>query len=138
MTYGMLKNVATGLLLGDKVLTNNDEVLISLLAMAFNEIAMHANSLHLMTLNRAGETARLAQGDYVIRTPQLPTVDTDELDIDNELGFVAARFIASYISQNNKEYHMHNAKIMIKDYNEKVAELLESFTIDEEGCYNDL
>ena len=136
MTYGMLKNVATGLLVGDKVLTSDGKVLVSLLAMAFNEIAMHANSLHLMTLNRAGETTRLAQGEYVIRTPELPVDDTDELDIDNELGFVAARYLASYMSQNNKDYHLQTAKVMIKDYNEKVVELLESFTIDEEGCYD--
>lgn len=136
MTYGMLKNVTSGLLLGDKVITKDDEILVALLAMAFNEIAMHANSLHLMTLNRAGNTARLAQGQYVIRTPQLPSDDSEELDIDTELGFVAARFMASYISQNNKEYHLRTAKTMIKDYNEKIAELLESYSVEEDGCYD--
>ncbi len=136
MTFKRLKATTNGLLTGDNILTEDSDALLGLLEMAYNDIMAHADALHLMTLNRAGDIFRLAQGKYVIRVPELPATDEDELDIDNELCFAAARFLASYMSDKKSAIHLDEAKRLVRNYNSKVFEILETIKDQGDGTYD--
>jgi len=125
MTYKQLKDITTGLLVGDNVLPKDDAVIKGLLGYAFNIIATRAEALHLLTKNPDLDILRLAPGDYFTRTPNLPDDEDSELDIDDELVYVAAEIIASILSKNNKAQHERAIDRLIIDYNSKVYELLE-------------
>lgn len=126
MTYGLLKNVVKGLMVGDNNPPSDNDIYLGLLAYAFNMIGNKAESFHLLTLNRKQDLLRMASGDYFMRVPELPVLDTDELDIDNELGFVAARYICSMISDRKSQMHIDKAEELIRDYNGKVYQIFDS------------
>ena len=125
MTYGLFKAITTGLLTGDTVLPQNSDVLKGLMQYALTTVATQADSLHLMTLSTTVDVLRLAQGDYLIRMPVPPVVDTDLLDIDDELAFAVARYLASYVSKEKGGIHVQAADRIIKDYNAKTYEITE-------------
>lgn len=143
MTYGELKNLTSGLLIGDNVVPKDDNVFKSLLSYAFNMISNKAEALRLMTMNSSDDIIRLGPGEYLVRKPNMPTVDSDELDIDHELGFVAARYIASMISKDKVAIHQQYGDDEILKYNGKVYQILEKVKIEAEnskqntGCYNE-
>ena len=124
MTYNRLKATVTGLLTGDNMLPEDPEVLLGLLEMSFSEIATHAKAMRLMTLYKGDNIARATNGNYYIRYPEVPVEDTDELDLDNELCFPVARFIASYVSDRKGPAHYAEGRRLIREYNSKVDELL--------------
>ncbi len=130
MTYTMLKNLTTGLLTGDNVLPSDEEVMLGLLQYALTTTAMKADSLHLMTLSTTANVLRLAQGDYLIRNPELPVDDEDEIDIDDELIFAVSRFIASYLSREKGGIHVQAADRIILDYNAKTYEITEQMQLE--------
>jgi len=130
MTYSMLKNLTSGLLTGDNVLPSDEEVMIGLLQYALTTTAMKADSLHLMTLSTTANVLRLAQGDYLIRNPELPVDDEDEIDIDDELIFAVSRFIASYLSREKGGIHVQAADRIILDYNAKTYEITEQMQLE--------
>ena len=136
MTYKRLQATTNGLLTGDNVLTNDPDALLGLLEMAFNDLVTHADALHLMTLNRDNEVSRLSMGQFVMRTPNLPTDPEDELDVDNELCFAVARLLASYVSDAKSAMHFTEARRLIRNYNAKVYEILESIKEKEDGTYD--
>lgn len=125
MTYGLFKAITTGLLTGDMVLPQNPDVMTGLMQYALTTVATQADSLHLMTLSTTVDVLRLAQGDYLIRMPVPPVEDTDLLDIDDELAFAVARYLASYISKDKGGVHVQAADRIIKDYNAKTYEITE-------------
>ena len=143
MTYGELKHLTSGLLIGDNVVPKDDNVFKSLLSYAFNMISNKAEALRLMTMNSSEDIIRLGPGEYLVRKPNMPTVDSDELDIDHELGFVAARYIASMISKDKVAIHQQYGDDEILKYNGKVYQILEKVKIEAEnnkqniGCYNE-
>ena len=132
MTYGRLLAITKGLLTGDNTLPVDNEVLLGLLEYAFYNVSVKAQSLHLMTMNRSKEILRLSEGDYLMRLPKLPGVEGDILDIDDELGFPTARFIASFISKDRGGIHVAEANRLINDYNGKVYEIMDSMRIQNE------
>jgi len=136
LTYKVLKNVTTGLLYGDTILPEDDDVLNGLVGYALTTIAMKTDSLHLMTLNAQGDILRLAQGDYMIRVPVTPVLDNDYIDIDEELVPAVARLLASYVSTTKGGIHVNAADRIMLDYNAKTSELIESFKINEDGSYD--
>ncbi len=136
MTYKRLQSLTSGLLTGDVELPIDEDVMSSLLEMAFSEIANMAESMHLMTLNRMNKVTRISLGGYVIRTPELPVHIDDELDIDNELCFPTARLIASYISKDKSLIHHADAKRLIISYNAKIYEILQTVELREGGNYD--
>lgn len=142
MTYGELKSLTTGLLIGDNNLPKDDAVFKALLSYAFNMISNKAEALRLMTMNSTEDIVRLGPGEYLVRKPNMPTLDTDELDIDHELGFAAARYIASMLSKEKIQIHQQYADDEILKYNSKVYQILEKVKIEAEnnkqntGCYN--
>lgn len=125
MTFGTLKNIIKGLMIGDNNPPADNAIIIGLLSYAYNMIGNKTESFHLLTLNRRQDILRMAGGDYFMRVPELPTADADELDIDNELGFVAARYICSMISEKKVQLHLAMADELVKDYNAKVYQILE-------------
>lgn len=143
MTYGGLKSLVTGLLIGDNVIPKDDAVMKSLLSYAFDMIANKAEALRLMTMNSTEEIVRLGPGEYLVRKPNLPEIDTDELDIDHELCFVAARYIAAMLSKEKIKIHQDYGDDGILRYNGKVYQILEKVEIEKkmicenEGCINE-
>lgn len=134
MTYGALKHTVAGLLTGDNALPKDDNITKSLLEYAYTMIADKAEALHLLTLNKNDDIHRLASGDYLMRTPELPTLDTDDLDIDHELCFVAARYMASMLSKDKTSIHQQYGDDGILKYNGKVYQILEKIKLDAENC----
>ena len=143
MTYSGLKSLVTGLLIGDNVIPKDDAVMKSLLSYAFDMIANKAEALRLMTMNSTEEIVRLGPGEYLVRKPNLPEIDTDELDIDHELCFVAARYIAAMLSKEKIKIHQDYGDDGILRYNGKVYQILEKVEIEKkmlcenEGCTNE-
>ena len=138
MTYKMLKNITSGLLIGDNKLPEDPEVLLGLVQYALTTVATQADSLHLMTLSTTANVLRLAQGDYLIRMPEVPALSEDVIDIDEELTFAVARYIASYLSREKGGIHVQAADRIIKDYNAKTYEITEQMQAeaDFEGVYD--
>ena len=140
----MLRNITAGLLTGDNVLPEDEEVLIGLVQYALTTTAMKADSLHLMTLSTSENILRLAPGDFLIRVPHTPEDAEDDVDIDEELIFAVARFIASYVSRDKGGVHVQAANRIIADYNARTWEMLdqmkkvalnEGLPAQEEGSY---
>lgn len=125
MTYAVLKFVTAGLLTGDNKLPTDEDVLLGLVGYALTTVATTADSLHLMTLSTDVDVLRLAQGDYLIRRPVSPILPTDELDIDEELGFAVARLLAGMVSKEKGGIHNQAATRIILDYNSKVFEIID-------------
>ena len=132
MTYGTFKSLTTGLLIGDNVLPADAAVLKELVSYALTTVAMGADSLHLMTLSTTANVLRLAQGDYLIRMPEAPVLDEDLMDIDEELVFAVARYLASYVSKSKGGIHVNAAKRIILDYNAKTYEITEQMQVEAE------
>ncbi len=143
MTYGGLKSLITGLLVGDNVIPKDDAVMKSLLSYAFDMIANKAEALRLLTMNNTDDILRMGPGEYLIRTPKIPETDDEELDIDNELCFVAARYIAAMLSKEKIKIHQDYGDDGILRYNGKVYQILEKVEIEKkmlcenEGCTNE-
>lgn len=136
MTYLAFKYVTKGLLAGDKEIPKEEEVTIALLGMAYNYIVNKCSVLNLMTLDKSAEIHRLGPGAHMIRTPELPEKNEDELEIDNDLCYVAASLVASYLSDSKVVIHQTRADNGIRDYNAKVIEIVESLKLQEDGQYD--
>lgn len=132
MTYGGLKNLVTGLLIGDNVIPKDDDVMKSLLSYAFDMIANKAEALRLLTMNNTDDIIRMGPGEYLIRTPKIPETDNEELDIDNELCFVAGRYISSMLSKEKIALHQQYGDDAILRYNSKVYQILEKVQIEKD------
>ena len=130
MTYGTLKSITTGLLTGDNNLPTDEGVLLGLVQYALTTVATQADSLHLMTLSTTANILRIGQGDYLIRTPEAPEDDVDMLDIDEELTFAVARYLASYFSKEKGGIHVNAAARIITDYNAKSWEIFEQMQLE--------
>ena len=130
MTYETLKAITSGLLTGDTVLPASEDVVLGLLQYALTTVAMKADSLHLMTLSTTTNVLRLAQGDYLIRMPDMPEDDVDLIDIDEELMFAVARLMASYVSRDKGGIHVDAANRIILDYNAKTYEILAQMQLE--------
>ena len=126
MTYKQLKSLTSALLTGDYVLTQDADELIMLLNYAYLKIATEADALKLFTFSKDESILREGQGNMFVRMPALPSSDSDILDIDDELCFPAARYIASFISKNEGGLHDREAAKLIRDYNSKVDAYLTS------------
>lgn len=136
MTYRAFKYVATGLLTGDTKLPKEEDILKALLGMAYNYISNKCTVLNLMTLDKSADIHRLGAGKHMLRKPNVPDSDDTELDIDDDLGYVAASLVASYVSAEKVSIHQTRADTAIRDYNAKVTEIIESLALQEDGIYD--
>ena len=132
MTYGRLKSLVSALLISDNNLTKLNNEVLALLEYAYTRIAMEADALKLLTANSSEDIIiRNGPGNLFVRMPKLPESDDEELDIDEELCFAAARFIASFVSKLRPDLHEREARKIINAYNQKVSQFLEK--LDQEG-----
>ena len=127
MTYKRLKSLASGLLIGDNKLPKDPEELLALLEMAYIYMTDKCQILTLQTEDKSAAIQRLGRGKHMVRKPELPMADTDELDVDDELGPAVASLIASYISDKKTMVHQSRADDIIRSYNAKVDEFIESY-----------
>jgi hypothetical protein len=128
MTYRMFQSIVKGLMLGDNNPPVDQDIYTGLLYYAYHMVGNKAESFHLLTLNRKGDLLRMATGDYFLRRPTLPTTLDDELDLDEELCFAAARFFCSMLSDDKT--HLLEGEEIIRNYNEKVYQIFEEIKYD--------
>lgn len=133
MKYKKFKVLLRGLLHGDIIVPSDDETLLGLVEYSLNMISERAESLHLLTVNKAEIIQRMATGSYMIRKPELPEKDDDEIDIDEDLCFALARYTASLISKEKVQLHEEKAEDIIMKYNQKVYQILEKIKFDAEN-----
>ncbi len=127
MTYGQLKNLTRALLIGDNLLSKNNDEIVMLLSYAYDKIAHDADALKLFTATSIDQQiVRQGPGKMFVRMPELPVDDSDILDVDDELGYVAARFICSFVSREKGGLHMREADNLIRTYNQKVQIFFEN------------
>lgn len=131
MTYKELKTLTKGLLSSDFPLPEDDSSVKALLGMAYSYIADKCQVLNLQTEDKSAMIQRLGRGKKLIRIPELPSEDSSELDIDHELGYAAASLVASYVSEKKVAIHQSRADDIIRSYNAKVDEFLESYDFNE-------
>jgi hypothetical protein len=134
LTYKNLKSLTSALLTGDFVIPEDDDEMKMLTNYAYLKIATEADALKLFTFTNDEQILREGKGNTYIRMPRPPENDDDDLDIDDELGYVAARFIASFISKAEGLPHEREAYKLINDYNSKVDSYLSSLA---EDMYNE-
>ena len=127
MTYKELKILTKGLLSSDFSLPENNDSVKALLGMAYSYIADKAQVLNLQTEDKSAMIQRLGRGKFLVRMPELPELDEDELDIGHELGYAAASLVASYVSEKKVAIHQARADDWIRSYNAKVDEFIESW-----------
>lgn len=126
MKYKMFVSLIKGLLVGDNVFPNEPEIQISLLGYAYDKIANEADALRLFKPSKDGDIVRDGPGTYYLRKPVLPEITGNvvdqsyEIDIDEELCYPLARYIASFISREKMAYHVAEAENLIRKYNSKV------------------
>ncbi len=129
MTYKELKILTKGLLSSDFPLPENNDSVKALLGMAYSYIADKCQVLNLQTEDKSAMIQRLGRGGFMVRVPELPEADEDELDIGHELGYAAASLVASYISEKKAGIHQGRADDWIRSYNAKVDEFIESWEL---------
>ena len=126
MIYADLKTLTKALLSSDFPLPEDDASIKALLNMAYNYLVDKCQVLNLHTEDKSDNIQRLGRGTFMLRRPEVPKGDNDELDIDEELCPAVACLIASYISDKRIAVHQARADEIIRSYNAKVDELIES------------
>ena len=129
MIYKELKTLTKGLLSSDFPLPEDDSSVKALLGMAYSYIADKCQVLNLQTEDKGAMIQRLGRGKHLVRVPELPESDDDELDIGHELGYAAASLVASYVSEKKVAIHQSRADDIIRSYNAKVDEFIESLEL---------
>jgi hypothetical protein len=127
MIYRDFKHLVEALLIGDTTLTKNDDEILVLLRYAYERIANEADAMKLFTTESPNERiVRNGPGGLYVRMPSVPEYEEDELDIDEELCFAAARFVCSFVSMQKVELHIMEASKIINSYNQKVQTFFET------------
>lgn len=126
MTYADLKTLTKALLTSDFPLPDTEAATKALLSMAYNYLVDKCQVLNLQTQDKSEAIQRLGRGDFLVRKPDLPKNDKDELDVDEELCYAVASLLASYLSDKRVAIHQARADEIIRSYNAKVDEFIES------------
>lgn len=126
MTYADLKTLTKALLTSDFPLPDTDAATKALLSMAYNYLVDKCQVLNLQTQDKSEAIQRLGRGDFLVRKPDLPKNDKDELDMDEDLCYAVASLLASYLSDKKIAIHQARADEIIRSYNAKVDEFIES------------
>lgn len=126
MTYADLKTLTKALLTSDFPLPDTEAATKALLSMAYSYLVDKCQVLNLQTQDKSEAIQRLGRGDFLVRKPDLPKNDKDELDVDEELCYAVASLLASYLSDKRVAIHQARADEIIRSYNAKVDEFIES------------
>lgn len=125
MTYARLKKLTSALLTGDNRIPKDAEEVQELVRYGLYKVAEKAEALKLLTANSDEEILRMGPGSVYVRMPEIPDTDTDELDIDEDLMFALATYVASFISRDRKSEFERRADKLIILYNIKVNAFIE-------------
>lgn len=138
MTYSDLKLQTSMLLTSENRLPQDENMIKASLKFAYIELADMATPLRWLTKNKDYGIIRQGPGDYLVRMPEMPIDNTDELDIDSELVPAVARMLASYIAKDIriKQYHRMLAEQLMKRYDSKVREFM--LSEEQKGKYDEL
>ena len=126
MKYTSFVSLVKGLLIGDNAFPNDINIQVSLLGYAYDKVANEADALRLFKVDAKGDILRGGPGDIYVRKPNLPeitnnTIDVNyEIDIDDDLCYPLARYLASFITKEKMLYHEQEAEKLIRVYNSKV------------------
>lgn len=126
MKYNMFTSLVKGLLVGDNVFPNDITIQVSLLGYAYDKVTNEADALRLFKDNSNGDILRDGPGSYYLRKPVLPLIINNaiepeyEIDLDEELCYPLARYIASFITKDKMVYHVGEAENLLRKYNSKV------------------
>lgn len=126
MKYTSFVSLVKGLLIGDNAFPNDINIQVSLLGYAYDKVANEADALRLFKVDAKGDILRGGPGDIYVRKPNLPeitnnTIDINyEIDIDDDLCYPLARYLASFITKEKMLYHEQEAEKLIRVYNSKV------------------
>jgi len=132
MKYNELKTLTSALLRGDNTIPPDNEF-IMLLEYGFERIANKADALKLIKANSESDRIlRNGPGNTYIKMPKTPEKQDEELDLDHELCFALARYIASFLSLNKSQQHEYEAEKIINDYNQKIQAFFEDLEAREE------
>lgn len=132
MNWGKLKKLTSSLLSGDTPFPSEDEdAAIVLLEYALEQIALSSYSSNLVSDTPVlHNTVRITDDGEYIRRPNLPSSDSDIIDIDKGLTFVAARLMASYLTRSENSSHYFIAKSMMEKHQEMIVGIREAFDGD--------
>lgn len=119
MTLTKLKTHTNAILTGD-IQAPENVVYIPLLMQALQDVANNVYCLSLVTKSADARVLRSLGDGYYIRMPKEPRIDTDKIDMDEELMFALSNMVASYISQNKPQYFDQKAKEIISSYEFKM------------------
>lgn len=127
MTWGHLQTLVSSLLVDNITLHKEHNRRIALLDYALNEVAHRATALRLQTTDITSNNAiKIDYTEiYYTRKPVLPESDDDIIDIDNDLCYPVARFMASFITITSgnpyeSKVHKDEAIHMINRYNDNL------------------
>jgi hypothetical protein len=127
MTLKRLKSAIKILLTGDVVLPRDDDVFLAGLEMAMCDLASKCTALKLLTPDIDEPIVRQGIGNMFIRMPKLPELETDEIDVDNDLVPAIANIMASYMGEKQmKPYYKQEADKIIFEYEKKVDRFLKT------------
>jgi len=123
MRWKKAKVLVSALLTNNMVLPDDEEESLALLEYALQEVANRATTLRLLTTNVDNRIAKHTDIEGVfMRLPALPVNDEEELDIDEQLCFAVARFMASFIVDSPTLVMLHESKAIdiINQYNSTI------------------
>jgi len=127
MTYGQIKALTQVLLSGDMSYPSDEVESAMILKYALEEVALTADtavlSFPLEELGMYPERSiiRVTEQDRVVFRAKLPVDDESKIEMDNGLMFAVARFMASFVSVENKQYHFNVAHKIVTRYNQNNA-----------------
>jgi len=144
MTWGRLKLLTKGLLSGDYDLPEDEEIRVTLLQMAMEEVCNVSSPLSLYFKSTNTEVLGnreiirqfkmetecdsntglpITVDGYIVR-PFLPSTDNDIINMDEGLVYAVARLMSSYIANmENKSYHMNEATKIMEMYKINIVSL---------------
>ena len=131
MTFIEFKTLVKVLLIGDTKLPTSDTDILALVDMDSYRIAMEAEVLGLMTQTVDNTIVRKSgKAEWFIRKPILPHSDTSAIDLDTELVYALANYVAGDLSKQRSAYLHTEATRMVTAYNTKVYDVLYDLEFD--------
>ena len=126
MTYLQLKQAVKALLIADTTIPEDEDVLLAIVRMQLHNVAMEAESINLMTRRETQRILRKAAATtWFIRVPATPETDADTIDLEEELAYALANYIAASLSRNNAIKLKRDGQAYILGYNTKVYDILQ-------------
>ena len=132
MTFGELKTLVKVLLIGDTQLPGSDDEILSLLDMIQYRVAMEAEALSLMTKDSINNEIlrKCSVNSWLIRRPLIPKDDDTNIDLDTELTYAVANYMAGSLSKQRSAILNAEATRIINNFNTATYDILYDIEFD--------